>query len=157
MRNLIILIFFYCIACQSPAVFEKYEALPDETWNRYRVVEFTAHIPDSGLYHIDLCLRHTTDYEMANLWCLVSTRNAQGVVLKDTVNIKIAEADGRWLGEGGTIKTIQHAINHNPVALPEGDITFRIEQGMRIEDMQGIKNVGIKIERIKPNGANKNS
>lgn len=48
MRNLVIFILLYCTACQSPAVFEKYEELPDETWNRYRVVEFTTRIPDSG-------------------------------------------------------------------------------------------------------------
>ena len=59
-------------ACQSPAVFEKYEEQPDEVWNRYHIVEFTADIPDSGQYIVKLCLRHTTDYEMANLWCLHS-------------------------------------------------------------------------------------
>lgn len=32
-------------ACQSPAVFEKYEEQPDEVWNRYHIVEFTADIP----------------------------------------------------------------------------------------------------------------
>ena len=62
-------------ACQSPAVFEKYEEQPDEVWNRYHIVEFTADIPDSGQYIVKLCLRHTTDYEMANLWCFVSTRS----------------------------------------------------------------------------------
>ena len=75
-------------ACQSPAVFEKYEEQPDEVWNRYHIVEFTADIPDSGQYIVKLCLRHTTDYEMANLWCFVSTRSHGQELLSDTENLK---------------------------------------------------------------------
>ena len=71
-------------ACQSPAVFEKYEEQPDEVWNRYHIVEFTADIPDSGQYIVKLCLRHTTDYEMANLWCFVSTRSHGQEQLSDS-------------------------------------------------------------------------
>lgn len=148
MKKIIIPIFlFFCIACHSSAVFEKYEKLPDETWDRYYPIEITANIPDSGQYNIKLCLRHTTDYEMANLWCFISTRSHASQQLKDTVNIKIAEPDGRWLGEGGTIKTLEQAINRNPIALPQGQVVFRIEQGMRIDEMKGVKDIGIKVEK----------
>ena len=124
-------------ACQSPAVFEKYEEQPDEVWNRYHIVEFTADIPDSGQYIVKLCLRHTTDYEMQ---------------LSDTVNLKIAEPDGRWLGKGNSIKTLEQPINRNPVTLPQGNVIFRIEQGMRMEEMAGVKDVGIKIEKVQTQG-----
>ena len=139
-------------ACQSPAVFEKYEEQPDEVWNRYHIVEFTADIPDSGQYIVKLCLRHTTDYEMANLWCFVSTRSHGQEQLSDTVNLKIAEPDGRWLGKGKSIKTLEQPINRNPVTLPQGNVIFRIEQGMRMEEMAGVKDVGIKIEKVQTQG-----
>ena len=140
-------------ACQSPAVFEKYEEQPDEVWNRYHIVEFTADIPDSGQYIVKLCLRHTTDYEMANLWCFVSTRSHGQEQLSDTVNLKIAEPDGRWLGKGNSIKTLEQPINRNPVTLPQGNVIFRIEQGMRMEEMAGVKDVGIKIEKVQTQGS----
>lgn len=136
---------FLHVACNPNIIFEKYEDVPGESWNRYKVMEFTANIPDSGQYNITLCLRHTTDYEMANLWCFVSTRSQLSQQLRDTVNIKIAEPDGRWTGSGNAIKTIEQPINLNPVNLPQGKVIFRIEQGMRIENMKGVKNVGIKI------------
>ena len=69
-------------ACQSPAVFEKYEEQPDEVWNRYHIVEFTADIPDSGQYIVKLCLRHTTDYEMANLWCFVYPQSRTRAIIR---------------------------------------------------------------------------
>ena len=148
MKKLIIpFILLLNVACHPSTVFEKYEELPEENWNRYKVIEFTTSIPDSGLYNLTLNIRHTTDYEMANLWCFLSTRSQAEKQLKDTINIKIAEPDGRWLGKGGTIKTIEQNINRNPVFLPQGEVKIRIEQGMRLEDMKGIKNVGIKIEK----------
>ena len=127
-------------------------AQPDEVWNRYHIVEFTADIPDSGQYIVKLCLRHTTDYEMANLWCFVSTRSHGQEQLSDTVNLKIAEPDGRWLGKGNSIKTLEQPINRNPVTLPQGNVIFRIEQGMRMEEMAGVKDVGIKIEKVQTQG-----
>lgn len=148
-RYLIPIILLLTAACQSSAVFEKYEEIPNEVWNRDNVIELKADIPDSGLYNVYLCIRHTTDYEMANLWCFISTRSHATQQLQDTVNLKIAESDGRWLGQGNTIKIVEQVINKNPVALPKGEVTFRIEQGMRLEAMPGVKNVGIKVEPLK--------
>ncbi|MDE5611012.1 MAG: gliding motility lipoprotein GldH [Odoribacter sp.] len=135
-------------ACQSPAVFEQYEELSGESWNRNHIIEFKAQIPDSGLYNVILSIRHTTDFETANLWSFISTRTPNGRTVKDTVNLLIAEPDGRWLGKGGSIKTVEQPLKRNPVVLPGGEVSFSIEQGMRIEEMQGVKNVGIRIEQI---------
>lgn len=147
-KYIFLLTVIFMEACHSTAVFEKYEEQPDEIWDRYHVVEFTAHIPDSGQYVVKLCLRHTTDYEMANLWCFVSTRSHGQKQLSDTVNLKIAEHDGHWLGKGYGIKNLEQPINRNPVTLPQGNVIFRIEQGMRMEKMIGIKDVGLKIEKV---------
>ena len=65
--------------------------------------------------------------------------------MRDSVYMKIAAPDGRWLGQGYNIKTVEQPIGKNPVFLPQGEIVIRIEQGMRREQMNGIKNVGIKI------------
>lgn len=151
MKKLIIpLLLAVAAACQPSAVFEKYQEIPQEIWNRYYPLEFTANIPDSAQYNIYICLRHTTDYEMANLWCFVSTRSKHSA-FRDTVNLKIAEPDGRWLGKGGTVKTLEQPLPHNPVYLPAGDMVIRLEQGMRFENMNGVKNLGIRIEKITDN------
>lgn len=144
-KHLFPILLLLASACNQPVIFEEYTELPDEVWSKYNIVEFTAHIPDSGQYQVKLCLRHTTDYEMANLWCFVSTRSHATEQLGDTVNLKLAEPDGRWLGSGRSIKALEQAINRNPVVLPQGDVIFRIEQGMRFEEMRGVKDVGIKI------------
>lgn len=139
------LFILFCFACNSSVVFERYQEIPEETWSRYNVLEFKTTLADSGLYDIALCVRHSTDYEMANLWCFISTRSRAPKEMRDSVNMKIAAPDGRWLGQGYNIKTVEQPIGKNPVFLPQGEIVIRIEQGMRREQMNGIKNVGIKI------------
>lgn len=134
-------------ACQPGIVFEKYESLPEEVWHKYHAVEFLVPIPDSGQYRVSLCLRHTTDYEMTDLWCMVSTRSHATTQLADTVDLKITETDGHWIGTGGRIKTLEQAINLNPVNLPKGNVIFRIEPGMPLEEINGVKDIGIKIEK----------
>ncbi len=134
--------------CKKGVVFGIYQTVKDENWCRYDIPEFRVNIPEAGRYKVSLCMRHTSDYEMANLWCFMEIRHNAERLRKDTANIKIAESDGRWLGEGGTIKTLEQPLNKEGILLPQGECLFRIEQGMRIECLKGVKNVGLKIEKI---------
>lgn len=150
MRNKtqIILLFFpvlFFMACKPGSVYEEYKSIDGENWCRANVVEFETTIPDSGKYIVNLYLRHTTDYEMANLWCFVSTRSTAAQELKDTTNIRIAEPDGRWLGDGNAVKTVRQPLSKNPVVLNKGSVTLRVEQGMRVECLKGVKDIGIEI------------
>lgn len=132
-------------SCQQSSVYEGYKDINNEEWRRSEVIEFETTIPDSGRYMVSVFLRHTTDYEMANLWCFVSTRSSAAQELKDTLNIKVAEPDGRWLGDGNTVKNIRQTLHRNPVTLAKGTVTFRVEQGMRVESLKGVKNIGLEI------------
>ena len=142
-----VLAFLYT-ACQQNGVYEDYKSIDGEKWCRENVIEFETVIPDSGKYIVNICLRHTTDYEMANLWCFVSTRSLLAKELRDTLNLKVAEPDGRWLGDGNAVKTLRQPLGKNPVTLPKGNVTFRVEQGMRIECLPGVKDIGLEILKV---------
>lgn len=135
-------------ACKQNGVYEDYKSIEGEKWCRENIIEFETVLPDSGKYMVNLCLRHTTDYEMANLWCFVSTRSSLTQELRDTTNIKVAEPDGRWLGDGNTVKILRQPLVKNPVTLPKGRVIFRIEQGMRVECLQGVKDIGLEILKV---------
>lgn len=147
LKNLLLLFLFAGLitACHSSATFENYQNIQNEIWCNRDTADFQIAIPDSGKYTVTLLLRHTTDYEMANLWCFLQAGTADSVLLKDTVNIKIAEPDGRWIGKGSSIKSLEQIINYPEVTFPAGMIRIQIEQAMRAECMKGIKDVGIKI------------
>lgn len=145
---IVVFIVFLFLACKQKQVYESYKSIDNEEWCRGNVANFETTIPDSGKYIVNVYLRHTTDYEMSNLWCFISTRSTAAKELKDTTNIKVAEEDGRWLGSGNTIKTVRQPIAKNPVTLPKGKVTFRIEQGMRIECLKGVKDIGLEIVKV---------
>lgn len=144
-KYILLLIIVALAACQDSSVFEDYKTLDNEEWCLRNDAVFEIDIPATGNYNIDLCLRHTTDYEMANLWCFMNLKDSTGIILTDTVNIKVAENDGRWLGQGHSVKALQSPINKKNIHLDQGKYTLTIEQGMRTKCLKGVKNVGVII------------
>ncbi|MDL2231518.1 gliding motility lipoprotein GldH, partial [Porphyromonadaceae bacterium OttesenSCG-928-L07] len=137
------------LSCQDKSIYKDFRNIRNEEWCINDTLSFEVHVSESREYNMNLYVRHTTDYEMANLWCFIQVSDSSGTVLKDTVNMKLAEADGRWMGDGNSIKTVKQAINSPHIELNEGLYTIKIEQGMRVKCLKGIKDVGISIETIK--------
>lgn len=145
-RYLLLLISFFCFSCNHNLLFEEYKNIPGEEWCISHIVRFNIDIPEAGTYDLYTGVRHTTDYEMANLWCFIKISDSTRVLFRDTLNIKLAEPDGRWLGDGFTIKTIEKELN-KATYLPKGKYTCDIEQGMRIQCLKGIKNIGFIVKK----------
>lgn len=144
-RFLHVFFVLFCLACDSSVIFEQYREIPEEVWSRYNVLEFKTVIADSGLYDITVCVRHTTDYEMTDLWCFISVQGSSLKEIRDSVSVEIATSDGRWLGQGYNIKTVEQRAGKSPLFFPKGEVAVRVEQGMERELMKGIKDIGIKI------------
>ena len=151
MKKYIWTVLVLCIlaACQQPAIFENYKTIEKESWLINDTVRFQVDIPRSGEYDFNVGIRHTTDYEMANLWCFIQIKDSAQTILRDTLNIKIAEPDGRWLGKGKSIKTLETPSHIH--MLNAGKYTFDIIQGMRTRSLNGIKNVGLVIRTKETN------
>lgn len=62
--------------CTSSAIFEDYRNIPQEKWAINSDIQFEVEIPQNGDYDFILCIRHTTDYEMANLWCFLTVADS---------------------------------------------------------------------------------
>ncbi|MCC8173713.1 MAG: gliding motility lipoprotein GldH [Odoribacter sp.] len=139
----------FLISCSEQAIYDNYQNINDEAWCIGEATEFNFEIPEAGQYQFNIGIRHTTDYEMSNLWCFISLTDSTGYTQRDTINFKLAENDGRWLGKGNILKTLNAPIyKENPVLFP-GNYTMKIEQGMRIKCLKGIKNIGLKVEESK--------
>jgi len=150
MKKYLFFLLLLVSGCENTTVFKDYQTITDEQWCIENKVKFKPQIEKGGNYQINLMLRHTTDYEMANLWCFITLRDSNRIINKDTLNLKLAEPDGRWLGKGNTIKEIDLPLRQNNLYLSPGEYTLEIEQGMRIKCLKGIKNVGVSISKIQP-------
>ncbi|MGB6037283.1 MAG: gliding motility lipoprotein GldH, partial [Cryomorphaceae bacterium] len=87
------------------------------------------------------------------LYVFVKTIFPNGKSSKDTVGIILADATGRWIGDGGGyLNSSSHLSNtimyqYNRRFPLSGTYRFEIEQAMRTDTLVGIKNIGLRIEK----------
>lgn len=135
------------ISCNSDNLYTAIEEIPGNSWNRYNKPVFRAEIIDT-LQHCDIyiTLRNTHNYPFRNIFLFVTTTSPEGNNIKDTVEYIITDESGRWLGKGlGDIHDLSLPYKSNVLFPVSGTYRFRIEQGMRVDDLDGIMNVGMKI------------
>lgn len=78
-----------------------------------------------------------------------------GKVISDTLEYEMTKPNGEWLGTGfGDVKENKLWYKENVKFYESGDYCVRIKQAMRkngqvegIEDLQGITDVGFRIEK----------
>ncbi|GHV65868.1 hypothetical protein FACS1894199_07750 [Bacteroidia bacterium] len=135
------------LSCDHTSVYRKFQSLPSEEWCMEEKPSFSFSISESQKYTVTIAVRHTKDYEIGNLWCFVQLSDSTKQIRRDTLNMMIAEPNGRWLGEGGKVKTVSKPIA-DTLHLEIGTYTVQIEQGMRVQCLEGVKDVGITVARL---------
>ncbi|MEH6536943.1 MAG: gliding motility lipoprotein GldH [Psychroserpens sp.] len=152
-----LLILVISVSCDSNRVFDEYKSVPDE-WNKANKIEFKVTPPDSTrAYNLFVNLRNTEDYKYSNLFLIVEVNYPNGKTLKDTLEYKMANPDGTFLGTGFTdVKEnkLWYKGYEEPFVFNEsGEYTVNIQHAMRqngsvdgIDKLEGITDVGFRIE-----------
>lgn len=137
------------VACQAPSsVYENVRFLPREQWERDAAVTFQAALPDRGSYRMEVLLRHSIDYPLANLGCLVEIIPRHRKPIRDTLHILLSDTTGTWLGTGGAVlKTYVHPFRQAIRTGAADTVTVAIRHLMHNQVLSGIKNIGIRITR----------
>ncbi|MFT4772152.1 MAG: gliding motility-associated lipoprotein GldH [Cryomorphaceae bacterium] len=135
-------------------VFEENVEIPNEKWTVSEKAILEAEINDTLSSHNFLInVRNTERYPYRNLYLFVKTIFPNGKSSKDTVGIVLADATGRWIGNGGGyLNSSSHLSNtimyqYNRRFPLSGTYRFEIEQAMRADTLVGIKNIGLRIEK----------
>ena len=163
MRSRIILgLCIVCLSiasCDSNSVFDEYQSVSNE-WNKDSVITFKVNPPDSiNSYNVFVNLRNTHDYKYSNLFLIVSTKFPNGKVIKDTLEYKMTKPNGEFLGTGfSDVKENKLWYKENVVFQEAGEYQFDIQHAMRengkvqgIENLEGITDIGLRIENINNN------
>lgn len=135
-------------SCDSNRYFEQNIEIPQEQWPIDETKEFMVDINDTtSLYNFYLNVRNTNDYPFANLYVFIETTFPNAEVAIDTVELQLANLDGKWLGSGYGKYKYHHFILRRAIRFVEnGTYTFRIDQGMRKDPLEGISDIGIRLE-----------
>ncbi|WP_424492863.1 gliding motility lipoprotein GldH [Salinimicrobium sp. GXAS 041] len=146
---------FLLFSCDKKRVVDKYESIPNQ-WHKDSVVSFNFTPPDTiRPYNLFINLRNNSDYRFSNLFLVANMTFPNGKVVSDTLEYRMAEPSGKWLGTGfGELKENKLWYKENVRFSEEGEYQINIEQAMRkggdtdgIQDLEGITEVGFRIEK----------
>ena len=141
-------------SCDSNIVFSDTKSL-DGYWGVSEVVEFKLPEIDSlKKYNLFLNIRNTNEYKFNNIFLIVSMNFPHGKTITDTLEYRMANPDGSWIGQGiGGVKENKLWYKEQVRFSEEGNYTIDITQAMRnngalegVTKLEGITDVGVSIE-----------
>jgi|WetSurMetagenome_2_1015567.scaffolds.fasta_scaffold151185_2 gliding motility-associated lipoprotein GldH len=137
-------------ACDRKRYFEENRAIAKGVWNSADKARFEVPVTDTLVsYDFFLNVRNSTDYKYSNIYLFIHTTNPAGKKAEDTVDCPLADYTGKWLGSGfGSIKFNRFFIQHAVKMKEKGRYVFEIEQAMRDKELNGILDIGLRIEKF---------
>lgn len=137
--------------CAKVELFEKVVFTPKQQWsNSFQpVIEFD--IQDTtSMYRLYFTIRHADAYAYNNIWIkLHSKLPGDSIERQDRYEIPLA-TEKRWLGSGmGDVYDHRVFLYKDPVKFTKkGLYTLRLEHDMRVDPLEYVFNVGIRIEKV---------
>jgi gliding motility-associated lipoprotein GldH len=149
-------ILFFAIlfsSCDKSRVYEKDVKIPKFEWDMNNPLTFEVPITDTiSSYNMYFNIRNASGYSFSNLFLFFTVRAPDGKRERDTVEIKLADETGRWLGSGlGDIWDNKVLFKENFRFPVSGTYFFEMEQAMRVNPLLYIMDAGIRIEYAEKN------
>ena len=136
--------------CTDPTgVFDRNTPVPNHNWAYANPVKYDVKVEDTSIpYNLYLNLRVSGDYKYSNLFVLVHMSGPQLSPQVSRYEIKLANAEGEWLGSGsGNLYSYQVYIKTDYHFPAKGVYHFAIEQNMRDNPLREVSDVGLRVEK----------
>ena len=146
---LFILSFWVLQSCDSKRFFEENKSIEKSVWNSKDKAIFTVLITDIlSSYDFSINLRNSGNYQYSNIYLFLKTVFPDGKIARDTIECQLADYEGKWLGSGISNIKFNRFLFQKGVRFPQkGQYVFEVEQAMRVSDLKGISDIGIRIEK----------
>ncbi|TAL65099.1 MAG: gliding motility lipoprotein GldH [Bacteroidetes bacterium] len=137
-------------SCNSKVVFTDSKSMPSETWKLMDVSYFKVPLTDTlNSNNVFFTIRTGTSYPFRNIYLFVTIVSPQGKSISDTLQYNLADEKGKWYGKGfGDIHELNLPYKTNVYFPVKGTYQFKIQHGMRVEDLKGVYDFGLRIEKI---------
>jgi gliding motility-associated lipoprotein GldH len=144
-----LLISILLTSCDKNVVMETHQSIASEKWDYVDAKTFTAEITDTVQhYNIAVSVRHGFNFEWRNVWVNIETTFPDGNKFEKRVNLVLSDADGVWHGDIlGDNCDILIPIQENAFFPQVGKYSFKISQDMRVNPLDYVKSVGLRIEK----------
>ncbi|MCX6279572.1 MAG: gliding motility lipoprotein GldH [Bacteroidetes bacterium] len=147
--SFLILISGAFFSCDRSRLFEDNILIEQGSWNVKKPAVFDVEISElNRRYNIYLNVRNSPDYQYSNLFLFLTTSMPDGKKSRDTLELTLADYDGRWLGSGmGSVKFSRFLLKKGLQFTQKGKYRFELEQAMRVNELPGIRDIGMRIEK----------
>jgi len=149
---IIALIFVLLLSsCKSNVVYTSSAAMGQETWKLMDIATFKVPINDTiNSNNVIFTIRSGTAYPFRNIFLFVTTASPNGKKITDTLQYNLADEKGKWYGKGfGDIHELNLPYKSNVYFPAKGIYEFKIQHGMRVENLKGVYDFGLRIEKTK--------
>jgi gliding motility-associated lipoprotein GldH len=161
MRNFYVILIAMGIlfGCQSNVALSETQSIQGN-WKKEDSITFKITPKDSiNHYNLYLLLRNTNQYKYNNIFLIASISFPHGKTITDTLEYRMANPDGTWLGTGlGNTKENKLWYKEHVRFSEKGTYTLTIKQAVRnngeangVSKLEGITDVGYILEEIKNN------
>lgn len=153
--------FFFCVllfavACSYSSHLKTYKF--SNGWEKNEIVTFDFKVPEGKTnYNLFLLLRHNNNYSFSNIFLITELKLANGSILGDTLEYRLSEPSGKWLGEK-SLSLVEHKLlfKSNLDLIKDSINYLSIRNSMRlnnvispIENLENILDLGLLIEPSK--------
>jgi gliding motility-associated lipoprotein GldH len=147
----ILLLLLLLSSCNSDVIFTDSVVMEDNIWQLSNVPDFRMQIDDTTLLtNVFFTIRTGSDYPFRNLFLFVTVSSPDGNRMTDTLEYYLADEKGNWYGKGfGDIHELNLPYRTDVFFPDRGIYLFKIQHGMRIGDLPGIYDFGLRIESSK--------
>ncbi len=125
--------------------------MPDETWKLMNILSFKVPIDDTLTSNsVIFTIRNGSSYPFRNIFLFVTTTSPDGKRITDTLQYNLADEKGKWYGRGfGDIHELNLPYKSNVFFPKKGIYEFKVQHGMRVENLKGVYDFGLRIEKFK--------
>ncbi len=142
------LMLLLAMSCGRSYLYDDIHSLAGENWKIEQKERFNFELMDTAAtYRIFFHVRNSTNYRYSNLYLFMTTQFPNGNIARDTLECVLALPDGQWTGKGfGRLK--ENLILLNPgLKFPiPGQYIVDLQQAMREDPLNGISDIGLRIE-----------
>lgn len=147
---ILLLLFFSLSSCVKNTVFTDSSAMKGKEWHLNDIPVFKIQVKDTiNSNNISFVIRTGSAYPYRNIFLFVTTSSPDGKSITDTLQYSLADEKGNWYGKGfGDIHELKLPYKSNVYFPERGVYQVAVQHGMRIENLKGVYDVGLKVERV---------
>jgi|TARA_A100001011_G_scaffold120230_2_gene126842 gliding motility-associated lipoprotein GldH len=156
MKSIIIIVLSVLISgCDSSSKLI-FNELPNEGWPQDHWEAFThKNYLLNDEVSLSWILRHDNEYPYANIFFIAELTTPKGETQFDTLNYKLAKADGIWLGSGMYLYELRLSYMERFLFEESGNYLFRLRPAVRPNDsifadsiLVGLHQIGLEIRTL---------